>query len=524
MRAKQIEYLGIDFGSSNTLVAAYAEGVAEPILFSDEESGVQFKTVLEEKLRQARALEEQTRAARGRLLATERPEEERALLEQLERSKLEIGRLSDEASSLKERLLETNGAENVRSFFLELRRRLDTCLYGERDPATGRVTREVPYDFSQVKGICFGHPAYYEKTGVELFCKEFREILSEIFGVAPSRITAVSEPLLDAYALAYAAERGCGAADRVKNGQNVLVMDLGGHTADLSLVRLARMERRILARPLQRSASSDRPVIGMGKAITEELCDACYGRFGYDPVLEAAKCELFSGGDWESRTVERVLKTSANGKGRVRLTYHSVPEQEESCVRLSMSGDGSIGIRRIYRRLSSVVLGYLEAGGLHPRELDHVLLTGGTSRIAPLREHLIASLRDGGWWRDPYRPSVILMDDASGASSAPLMREHTLAEAGPTEKLSSDTAVVLGAVLVAKGFCSATEEAELEKAVKRGGAGLPWELAERMYLLLDEAGRLVAAGPRPDAGFLLRQEEFFRENPEDYIKSFYQID
>ncbi|MBE6633758.1 MAG: hypothetical protein E7620_05395 [Ruminococcaceae bacterium] len=440
-----VKYLGIDFGSSNTLISAIVEGVETPLLFRDEITGFDsFETMIPgDNNQELRALKEQLLESRGN---------------------------------------EPFGKENVRKFFAKLREKLDSL-------------DNEGFDFSKIQRVCFGHPAYYDKSYVAFFCDTMKAIIGEIFvGVPANQICAVSEPLLDAYAYCHAMKkRRQGTACPFQNGQNLLVLDMGGHTIDMTLLRAERAGEEFSAIPMFSSASSNTPVVYMGKAITENICDVCYEgmKIYYDADVDKAKGEVLSDAkNWNTKVVSRVLKKS--GGRALYLTYDEenfererIPENAIRVAMRSLQFD-TFTIDCVIRAVNT----YLKTAGLNEGTLDYVLLTGGSSKIIPLQEGLKSGLRRYNWLRNSEDP-ILLMDKCTNNQQySPLMKRHDITK---TEKgdvyLSSENAVVLGAILVAADESeqySTLDEAELSsrKSARFAEADHPNVLKHRVSKLV----------------------------------------
>ena len=336
------------------------------------------------------------------------------------------------------------------------------------------------YDFSQLAGVCFGHPAYFDESMENRYCQNMKTALKAAFSKAgveelrDDQIKCVPEPILAA--LAYH-ERHSGVEDydlRVVEDEHVLVLDFGGFTFDVALMKVLRNGDRLQLSPVGKGgsfASTDYFSAALGKRLTLELCRQIYGLGKrdippFDYAVEKAKCEVFASDNMDTfvTDVRDLMFPCENGvkKFRMRYKYDRVrgtrAEDTEELVHIGMAQGSddkkNINVERSFAQLAGVIEGYLE------QELKmqgipcihHVLFAGGAAKMRPLRLVIMDSVRKHCSTEVREADRELLMD-------CPMAGCEGVQKAYTEERypLSSENAVALGACLVAAGACPDAE-------------------------------------------------------------------
>lgn len=179
-------------------------------------------------------------------------------------------------------------------------------------------------------------------------------------------------------------------------GSCVLVVDLGGGTSDLSLVRLEGGEGRAApiaqllrfgGRNLEASRQSLRTAAVLGKA------GLALGGRDIDRWIAAELCPE-SGGDPPASLLaacER-LKCQLSSQSEALTLWTPQPEEPARALRLQRNGLEQLlqrqGLMQALNDLLEQVLSAARAAGLSSRDIDAVLLVGGSSRLPLVRQWL----------------------------------------------------------------------------------------------------------------------------------------
>ena len=446
-----VKYLGIDFGSSKTSVVGFVEGQSAPVVFLNEERGVfSFPSAMREGKDKTYYFES----------AYERGED---------------GKLY---SGLKEELavkdVETETKLRVRKFLAEIAKRVKS---------TGIITDgEEYFDFSQLKGICYGYPAYVGKGTISNYCRKMGEILKELFkpegvGDKDFHVYKCPEPVLAACAY-HQCRKG-----EIHAGEKVLILDFGGYTLDVTLmeavvdkggeVKLVNMKSCV-------SVNNKKERYGggfVGKDITMELCGIIYektdpDRVKFDFGVEKAKCEFFEKAYAEDGYVDGATDyKDGDGVVSYRLRYNateriSKADEREGRFCVGFKGEKRakhIALDRNFNNVINMIKTYLGSINEDMQEtfrISHVLFTGGTAKMKPLRDIVAEELKE---WRETVEGDFVLwMDDRSAKD----VIWQPWDEDGKDARypLSSDSAVALGAALVAAGVCEPSKDRATQKA------------------------------------------------------------
>ncbi|MBO5363456.1 MAG: hypothetical protein J6A46_03930, partial [Clostridia bacterium] len=353
--------------------------------------------------------------------------------------------------------------ERVKSFFEEIAKEIKTKSLLD--------TYEDEYDFSQIEKICFGYPAYIGEKATKKYCSLLKEVLRECFQPIgenekkDSCVEACPEPILGANAYLYAHKDD----QKIKEGDMVLVLDFGGHTFDIALVKAVIVNKELQFVQAQNCVSLKPEEeylyknVFVGKFITMDLCRKIYGEDApFDHGVDEKKRELFAD-DWN--TGKRVCGTTkflVNGGPKKYQLQYSVKEGDNGIVGFVGDLPASIKMEKRFKDAVGLIDYYLSVYG--NVKISHVLFTGGTSRIKPLRKNIINGIKH--WLAEDSENGELLMDGTE---------KEVLCFPTVTEQyaLSSDNAVALGAALVAAGRCKplskvkAKEETTLENEKKK---------------------------------------------------------
>lgn len=399
---RKVKYLGIDFGSSNTVVTALIEGVRDPVVFTYTAARAAFPTAVCRK----------TTAPEIRLYDGEKRKPDEAI-----------------ESTIKENFSRSNNrryVDYVKQYFELIKSRITVA---ERAPDG---TPLVVYDFSEVEKIYFGHPAYFKNDDVEAYRSNMTAILSEVFGVDKRKIHGAPEPELAAHAYHKVGSGKRGYA--VKDRETVLVLDFGGYTLDVVLMKNDGGMKQVRG-----CGSVEADNICLGKEITLRLCEALYGEDApFDYGIDEAKCELFANGSYRTEVIERPYMYANE---RYRIKYEDNSSAPHSACFVGHSS-GSIGVDGIFSRLATYIQAFLQGSGIGAEQINHVLFTGGTARMSPLREVVMDRVCGNA--------SELMIDSEQTKAFGEIFLEWKNPEKRKYP-LSSELAVSYGALLAAQG-------------------------------------------------------------------------
>ena len=179
---KKVKYLGIDFGSSNTVVTAMTED-EKIYIFAVDGVKAEFESVAV-MVKKAETNEYDEFYAHaytdGYEAAKNNPLGMRSL-------KLR--------NKLKEKINEDDIKKLCSGYFAFLVKSLNDI----------NEDANFPIDLSNLDKatVCFGYPAYYEDRESEEYCEIMRELISGAFGCKEENIKCAEEPILAAYAYNY---------------------------------------------------------------------------------------------------------------------------------------------------------------------------------------------------------------------------------------------------------------------------------------------------------------------------------
>ena len=285
------------------------------------------------------------------------------------------------------------------------------------------LAKQKEYDFSTAERICFGHPAYYSDAEVTEYCELMEEaLLSTLWATKRSKPEVIAYPEPYLAAKAFVDQSG----EEIESDKNLLVLDMGGFTFDMAML-CVKSSRQGVARPVQCTKCESFKTteeLPMGKGLTRALQKHVYGRDEkrLDPNVEEAKCNLFASGNWES---VRVTGKKKYDGGDFSFGYED--------IRIRMKGI----VNALFDILNSQLK--IAKGQQAIEAVEYVLFTGGASRMAPLRNAVLDSVKAvyGS------RPTELLMDRQKATPAVHAVSLNWV-------PLSSETAVALGACLMAK--------------------------------------------------------------------------
>lgn len=349
---------------------------------------------------------------------------------------------------IKENAVNPDGREKIKAFVIKYLHAL-----------AGKEGGGFPkYDFDSVEAVCFGAPAYYKLKKEGNYLENYKSYVTEaieesgVFGRCP-RIISCPEPELALRAYHAFVERADKQSPLLGNGKNVLVVDVGGHTVDVVIMTsvydgektsLVRIEEN---RPRSEDFNQRFP---LGKYMTLHLADRLYGKRIFDPSLEVAKLQMLKSLDGLSDDEQVDIFFTSALKEKVHFTrLETAPEDKkpgETYVSLYGEDDRtSLCFGQTVEQCKGMVEACIHNGSI---KIDNVLFTGGTSRIALLREEIVGLIAfEPG--NNGVRPEVLLMDDVKEDADGEPFLIGTLTECAVP--LSSENAVATGAAIYAMG-------------------------------------------------------------------------
>ena len=432
---KKVKYLGIDFGSSNTVVTAMTED-EEIYIFAVDGVKAEFESV----------------AVMVKKAGTNEYDEfyAHAYIDGYEAAK--NGKRSLKLrNKLKENIKEYDIKKLCKGYFAFLVKSLNDI----------NEDANFPIDLSDLDKatVCFGYPAYYEDRESEEYCEIMRELISGAFGCKEENIKCAEEPVLAAYAYNYVnQDRFLNDIEKspLQNGTNLLILDFGGHTLDIGIMTAGIDEdnNKITLSQITKSKSF-KSKISLGKHITVELGKALSDddeRY-FDWEIDKAKCELFGFGDdgYERR---KVRKLSQRGVW-FDLTYRA-DDSGSSADDVKHISLEDIGIDGMLDSLVSRVHAFLEKN--FDGQIGAILYAGGASKMKPLRDRIRLGISEF------CVPNVVecSLDDKEHSEDSRCKKlrkvvSEYISDEGANPPLSSMNGVALGALLMASGKCEASE-------------------------------------------------------------------
>lgn len=428
MPQTNIKHLGIDFGSSSVSVIGYEDIGKEPIVFYDTDlRDTWFATAMAPDTKKffQRALTEKT-----------------------------------VVDSLKEDIIDGKNTDNVKAFITKLFETVSKCRNESEE-----------YDFSNLETICFGYPTY-TPTCTKAYCEKVRDIIKsclKAFGATDVRIICAPEPELAARGYNEANKNVGEYKKAIKDGDLILVVDLGGYTLDMSIL-LANKNAgdSISLRPLANSESieSERMQISMGKRITGDICVQIYKgdnnspKPEFDYNVEQQKCLFFSQSKDNTAPTLLKVKSPLPTDPDIEITkFVLAKEQRGNSVSVEKGkatvtvgiyysdDDRTISIGRSFTHCSNIIDNYinvsLSANRFSNKRISHVIFTGGTSRIGELCETIKNKLTHNKL----VDPSAKLMYVDRPSEETLTIRKAN--DQSGYEKLSSVNVVALGAAIAA---------------------------------------------------------------------------
>lgn len=344
-----------------------------------------------------------------------------------------------------------NNFEHVKNFFAQI-----------KNVVTKKREDGIYFDFSGLEKIVFGHPAYSEPGVASGYCKKMTQLLKTVFFENEKcEIIGCPEPVLAASAY----DRVCvGRENRMKQGDVLLVIDLGGFTMDLALLQM-EYNKKALTVFQHIPSGSIHGYVSMGQEMTRRITRVVYDDRSisfFDPKIESMKCELFKKDDCATRKTRRKYSISKYPKGKecFILRYSediNIPsnlDDETICVTMK-NGNYNISIEDIYDSCADCIEHYLSNVSLKSSQNFHVLFTGGTSGIAELRNTILNRLR-ARYTIEEENVKVVGVQE--NINEIPFMCEN--------EDFSTSNAVALGAAFVARGDVIFKTEKKLKSKPK----------------------------------------------------------
>lgn len=455
-----IKALGIDFGSSKTTLVGFSDDNVPIILGYREHSRPSFSSVAAKSKREP-----------GSYLFFK--DAEICDSNNYRIVDLKEGLYNDDTRKEREEL--------VSRFFKEI---FEGINYSK-----GEYKNREQYDFSKLKSVVIGHPAYCDTGVSESYVASIipmiRDIISTKFAVYHDiDIAAYPEPVLAAIAYHERRKNAKEYKRAVKENDIVLVLDFGGHTMDIALMQARKNEidNSIKLVQYRRSSSYFDGAVGMGKNVTRLLRDLIYqekhrDERPFDYLIDEAKCKVLSG---KERMVEGTCLYSdkdAMIKKYVIKYDHELEDDDlkgdtlHVGMRSNSNARNTVKIESIYENVVGRIKNYIGAPeiGLRRECVSHVMFTGGASNIPQLREHIKAMLLNEGFWKNSGEQSVFVMDETC---DVPHFEINYRSARDEDLRFSSSNAVALGAALAAKNpeladsigkFTSDTNEREIRK-------------------------------------------------------------
>ena len=431
---KKVKYLGIDFGSSNTVVTAMTED-EKIYIFAVDGVKAEFESVAV-MVKKAETNEYDEFYAHaytdGYEAAKNNPLGMRSL-------KLR--------NKLKEKINEDDIKKLCSGYFAFLVKSLNDI----------NEDANFPIDLSNLDKatVCFGYPAYYEDRESEEYCEIMRELISGAFGCKEENIKCAEEPILAAYAYNYVnQDRFLNDLEKspLQNGTNLLILDFGGHTLDIGIMTAGiNIDNNKITLSQITKSKSFQSKISLGKHITLELGkvlsddDEPY----FDWEIDKAKCELFGGDDYEGREVRKLSQRGA----KFALTYRA-DDSGSSADAVKHISLEDIGIDGMLDSLVSRVHAFLKNN--FDGQIGAILYAGGASKMKPLRQRILLGISEF------CVPNVVerSLDDKEHSEDSRCKKlrkvvSEYIDDEGANPPLSSMNGVALGALLVAAGKCDA---------------------------------------------------------------------
>jgi hypothetical protein len=245
-------------------------------------------------------------------------------------------------------------------------------------------------------------------------------------------------------------------------------VDCGGHTIDLSLIRIthecvsesgdtSQKRLRLIAAAPPASINENNTLAPLGKQMTMEIADTIMEKgelsegigpeLLYDYKVEEAKCRFFTA--YPAHTVGEVFSPAFAPELRCRLTWGASAAPAANVLDVDFPTDMAADVRfGTYGSLVRTYMKDLERYGVisDQHRLDGILFAGGASRMSPLRECVKAGAE--AWLRyegGQVATAFLQVERPTGAATAPLScisRDRPVA-------LGVENAVGYGAALVA---------------------------------------------------------------------------
>lgn len=248
-----------------------------------------------------------------------------------------------------------------------------------------------------VKKVVIGMPVAHKYGGtLEQYDKNLKTILSECLGISENKVECVSEPELAG--LTFLSGTG-----EIKDGENILVIDIGGGTTDFSVIKYE--EGQMKAKNIGRCDIA-------GNAIDDLIYNLLPSGSRVKSDCRKWKEELFGKKEVTSeKCVFTPIRTDEldQADGGDYAIYYKKPasftDDKKSIVLREKDGssrfydekgqiktiEGTKSLTGIFNRIGDKLTESLEAWKNQNKNesIDKIFFVGGTSIISPLREKLI---------------------------------------------------------------------------------------------------------------------------------------
>ena len=235
----------------------------------------------------------------------------------------------------------------------------------------------------------------------------------------------------------------------IERGEVILALDFGGYTLDMALLKA---DGDGVLKQIKSESCEVLPG-GTGKTITNMICACVYADGVFDDGVDRAKVPLFSKGEasgvhlkykkcGESISLKYVESAREKIYDTVTVTEHR-PNTADKSV--------SISVGEVYDRAAEIVSDFLDkCTDDDSKKITHLFFTGGTSRIARMRDHVIEEIKP---WLAPNRNELHIdrYEDTKvlvRASSVDRDAYRWMSDARIS--LKAEYAVAYGAALVAR--------------------------------------------------------------------------
>lgn len=431
-----IKYLGIDFGSSSVSVVGYENYNTEPIIFYNP-------VPLSKTTKFATAM---AKDDNGNYVFFD------DAVQQITHPLI---------NSLKESLAIDDPCENVQLFISKLFDSISQCRSSSGE-----------YNFSQLERICFGYPTYTETEKQNKYNENLRNIIvnscrANGINISAEQIISIPEPMLAAMAFNEVNKNSSEYKNTINHGDLILVVDLGGYTLDMIIVRAEKSTNddiRLFDGSPPKSIieeKEDGRDIKLGKRITKDICvqifKGCENQHMFDYNVDEQKCEYFKNINIATAPKNLQFKEKLSDQPTTEISKFVLQYDQKDkslidntvYVGMNSSEDGrSIDIEDSFNLCAEYVESYIYINSvfLNNKKISHVLFTGGTSEIKDLRKAITGKLKQY-FEKSNGKTDIselLLETKYDNAVKLKIANQNT-----PTKELSFENIVALGAAWVA---------------------------------------------------------------------------